>query len=114
MLKWSIKFLRKFYNRYIKITRGNSILIYKFINLRLFTIILYGVGARCDQGERTERRAHGGDERTHTCTRDVTGVIRTQNSLQTDFSRSCFFFNILTVICWKMVQYNSLVTYVNP
>ena len=42
------EFLRKFYNRNIKIARVNSILITKSINLQLFTSILYGVGVRCD------------------------------------------------------------------
>ena len=39
-----VEYLRKFENRGIKIARGNSILITKSINLRLFTLILYGVG----------------------------------------------------------------------
>ena len=40
---------KKIYNRGIKIARVNSILITKSINLQLFTLILYGVGVRCDQ-----------------------------------------------------------------
>ena len=43
-----IEFLRKFENRSIKIARVNSILITKFFNLQLFTLILYGLGVRCD------------------------------------------------------------------
>ena len=37
------EFLRIFENRVIKIARVNSIIITKSINLRLFTLILYGV-----------------------------------------------------------------------
>ena len=48
MLKWMLEFLRKFENCAIKIYRVNSILIAKSINLQLFTLILYGVGGRCD------------------------------------------------------------------
>ena len=44
-----IKFLRKFENCDIKIALVNSILITKSINLQLFTLILYGVGGRCDR-----------------------------------------------------------------
>ena len=43
-----IEFLRKFENRGIKIARVNSILITKSINLQFLTLILYGVGVRCD------------------------------------------------------------------
>ena len=39
-----MEFLRKFENRSSKIARVNSILITKFINLELFTLILYGLG----------------------------------------------------------------------
>ena len=39
-----VEFLVKFENHGIKIARLNSILITKFINLQLFTYILYGVG----------------------------------------------------------------------
>ena len=46
--KWIVEILRKFKNRGIKIARVNSILITKSINLQLFTLILYGVGVRCD------------------------------------------------------------------
>ena len=49
MQKWIIEFLRKFENRGIKIARVNSIFITKFINLQLFTLILYSVGVRCDR-----------------------------------------------------------------
>ena len=45
----ALQFLRKFENRGIKIARVKSILILKSINLQLFTLILYGVGIRCDQ-----------------------------------------------------------------
>ena len=41
------EFLRKFKNRGIKITQVHSFLITKFINLLLFTSILYGVWVRC-------------------------------------------------------------------
>ena len=44
-----VEFFRKFENRDIKIDRVNSILITKSINLQLFTLILYGVGVRCDR-----------------------------------------------------------------
>ena len=44
-----IEFLRKYGNPGIKIARVNSIRITKSINLQLFTLILYGVGVRCDQ-----------------------------------------------------------------
>ena len=44
-----VEFLRKFENRGIKIARVNSIIITNFINLELITLILYGVGVRCDQ-----------------------------------------------------------------
>ena len=44
-----IEFLRKFENRCIKISRVNPILINKSINLQFFTLILYGVGVRCDR-----------------------------------------------------------------
>ena len=43
------EFLTKFQNHGIKITRVNSILITKSINLQLFTLILNRVGVRCDQ-----------------------------------------------------------------
>ena len=43
-----VEFLRKFEIRGIKIARVYSILISKSINLLLFTLILYGVGIRCD------------------------------------------------------------------
>ena len=43
MRKWMIEFLRKFENRGTKIARVKSILITKFINLPLFSLILYGV-----------------------------------------------------------------------
>ena len=48
MRKWMVEFLRNFENRGIKIDQINSILITKSINLQLFTLILYGVGVRCD------------------------------------------------------------------
>ena len=38
-----IEFLRKFENRGIKIAWVDSIFITKFLNLQLFTLILYGV-----------------------------------------------------------------------
>ena len=38
-----VEVLKKFENRGIKIERVNSIIIIKFINLQLFTLILYGV-----------------------------------------------------------------------
>ena len=42
---------RTFENRGIKIARVNLILIAKFINLKVFTLFLYGVGGvRCDVG----------------------------------------------------------------
>ena len=44
MRKWTVKFLRKFGNREIKIARVDSILIIKSINLELFPLILYSVG----------------------------------------------------------------------
>ena len=44
-----LEFLRKFENRDIKIVLVNWILITKSINLQLFTLILYGVGVRCDR-----------------------------------------------------------------
>ena len=40
-----IEFFREFKNRGNKIAAINSILITKSIDLRLFTLILYGVGA---------------------------------------------------------------------
>ena len=43
-----IEFLRTFENRGFKIAPVNTILITKSINLKLFTLILYGVGVRCD------------------------------------------------------------------
>ena len=45
MRKRMIEFFRKFENRFIKISRVNSILITKSINLQLFTLIFDGVGA---------------------------------------------------------------------
>ena len=39
-----VEFLRKFEIRGIRIDLVNSIIISKFINLQLFTLILYGVG----------------------------------------------------------------------
>ena len=53
MRKWMIKFLRKFENRGIKIAQVNSILT-KSINLQLFTIILQGIGVRCDRRQISE------------------------------------------------------------
>ena len=45
-----VDFLRIFEYRGIKIARVNSmILITKFINLQLFTLILNGVGVLCDR-----------------------------------------------------------------
>ena len=44
-----IEFLRKFKNRGIKIASVNWIHITIFINLLLFTLILYGVGVRCNR-----------------------------------------------------------------
>ena len=38
------EFLKKMYNRAIKIARVTSVLITKSMNLQLFTLILYGVG----------------------------------------------------------------------
>ena len=43
-----VEFLREYENHGIKISRVNSILITKSINLLLFTLILYVVGVRCD------------------------------------------------------------------
>ena len=43
-----VEFLRKFEDRNIKIARVNSILITKSINVQLFTLLLCGVGVRCD------------------------------------------------------------------
>ena len=43
------EFLRKSENPAIKIARVYSILIIKSINLQFFTLILYGVGVRCDR-----------------------------------------------------------------
>ena len=43
------EFLIKFENRGIKIARVNSIFITKSINLKLFTLILYGVGVPWDR-----------------------------------------------------------------
>ena len=40
------EFLKRFENHGIKIVWVNSILITKSMNLQLFTLILYGVGAR--------------------------------------------------------------------
>ena len=40
---------QKFENHGIKIAQVNSILITNSINLQFFTIILYGVGVRCDR-----------------------------------------------------------------
>ena len=44
-----IEFLRKFENRGTKIAPVNSILITIYINLQWLTLILYGVGVRCDR-----------------------------------------------------------------
>ena len=44
-----VEFLRKLENRGVKIVLVNSILITKFIDLQLLTIILYGIGVRCDR-----------------------------------------------------------------
>ena len=43
------EFHRKFENHGTKIARDNQILITNSINLKLFTLILYGVGGRFDQ-----------------------------------------------------------------
>ena len=43
-----VEFLRKFENHDIKIALVNWILITKFLNLQLFTLILYYTGVRCD------------------------------------------------------------------
>ena len=43
------EFIIKFEDRGTKIVRVNLILITKYIDLQLFTIILYGVGVRCDR-----------------------------------------------------------------
>ena len=48
MRKWMVKFFKKFEKLGIKITRVNCIIITKYINLQLFTLILYGVVVRCD------------------------------------------------------------------
>ena len=44
--KFMVEFLRKFENRDNKIARDNSILITKYINLQLYTLILYAVGGQ--------------------------------------------------------------------
>ena len=45
-------------------------------------VVLFAMHSdRPDQGAITERRTHGGDEHTPTRTLDVTGVIRSKNSL---------------------------------
>ena len=44
-----VEFLRKFEKRGINIFQVNSILITNSIDLHLFTLILYGVGVRCDR-----------------------------------------------------------------
>ena len=49
MRKLLIEFLIKFENHDIKIARVNSILMTKSINLQFFTLILFGVGVRCDR-----------------------------------------------------------------
>ena len=49
MRRWVVEFIRKFENRGIKISRVYSILVTKSIDLRLFTLILYGVGVHCDR-----------------------------------------------------------------
>ena len=54
MWKWMIEFLRKIENRGIKIALVNSILITKYINLQIFTLILYGVGIYCDRQPLTD------------------------------------------------------------
>ena len=43
-----VEFLRKLKNRAIISGWDNFILITKSINLQLFTLILYGLGVRCD------------------------------------------------------------------
>ena len=43
-----VEFLWKFENRGIKIVRVNSIIITKYVDLELFTFILFGIGVRCD------------------------------------------------------------------
>ena len=56
MQKWMVKFLRKLENhrrnnlriiKMLELTRFD--LVTKSINLQLFTLILYGVGVRCDR-----------------------------------------------------------------
>ena len=44
-----IEFLRNVENRGIKIARVNSILMTKYVNLQFFTLLLHGVGVRCDR-----------------------------------------------------------------
>ena len=48
MWKCIVEFLGIFETRGIKIARVNSIIITKSIDFQLFTLILYGVGIRCD------------------------------------------------------------------
>ena len=48
MRKWMVDFFRKRKNHGIKISPVNSFLITKSVNLQL-TLILYGVGVRCDR-----------------------------------------------------------------
>ena len=50
MRKWMVEFLRKFENSGIKIGRVSLLLITKSIDLHIFTLILFGVGVRCDVG----------------------------------------------------------------
>ena len=49
MQKRMVEYLEQFENRGIKISRDNTNLITKSINLQLSTLILYGVGVRCDR-----------------------------------------------------------------
>ena len=44
-----VEFFSKFENRGIKMARVNTILISKYINFQLFTLILYGFGVCCDR-----------------------------------------------------------------
>ena len=49
MRKWIIEFLRKVENRSIKSARVSSIFVTKYVNLQVFTLIFYCLGARCDK-----------------------------------------------------------------
>ena len=100
MRKWMIEFLRKFENRGIKIARVSSILITKSINLQLFTLILYGVEARCHRSRFSVLRPF--------IEKSMVGKIEWLIFI---LSTLIMFFDSFVIVCFYNTQLCQVVTY---